>query len=229
MFLRKDNGRTDGKRGRLTSLGLAWVLAGTLAWPVAASGWTSFRSVSRPSGGWWQPSWSGGIYTRPAPAPAPAPNPAPSPAPAPQQPEPAPAPRPVPPGTDSAVLTSDEAYLVQAINAARTSAGRAALTVDARLVRLARLKAQEMLEQGYFSHYSPTYGSPYEMLQSFGIAYRYAGENIARASNVQVAHEALMQSEGHRANILSSAYTLVGVGVASSGYRVVVVELFMRP
>ena len=77
-----------------------------------------------------------------------------------------------------------------------------------------------MHDQGYFSHTSPTYGSPFDMMRAFGVSYRTAGENIAMGYATPAAVvEAWMNSEGHRANILSANYTTLGVGyVADGGY-----------
>ena len=79
--------------------------------------------------------------------------------------------------------------------------GLAPLQVDMELVRLARLKSQDMIEHNYFSHQSPTYGSPFDMMRAAGITYRLAGENLAGAPTVERAHTSLMNSSGHRANI----------------------------
>ena len=99
-------------------------------------------------------------------------------------------------------------------------AGLAALTLDETLCGYARVKSQDMHDQGYFSHTSPTYGSPFDMMRAFGVSYRTAGENIAMGYATPAAVvEAWMNSEGHRANILSANYTTLGVGyVADGGY-----------
>jgi uncharacterized protein YkwD len=76
-----------------------------------------------------------------------------------------------------------------------------------------------MRDHKYFSHTSPTYGTPFQMIKSFGITYRSAGENIARGQTTpQKVVDAWMNSSGHRANILNSSYTHIGVGYASSGH-----------
>ena len=70
-----------------------------------------------------------------------------------------------------------------------------------------------MRDQGYFSHTSPTYGSPFSMMQSLGITYRSAGENIAKGyATAEAVVNAWMASDGHRANILSTRYTSMGIG-----------------
>lgn len=87
-----------------------------------------------------------------------------------------------------------------------------------------------MLQNNYFGHTSPTYGSPFEMLKKFGFKYSYAGENLAGASTVDSAHVNLMNSDGHRRNMLSSNFTEVGIGVVDGGpYGKIFVQIFMQP
>lgn len=126
----------------------------------------------------------------------------------------------------SAASTSDSASGVLAyeqqvarlVNAARSRSGLPALALRAELCRFARVKSQDMLENGYFSHTSPTYGSPFAMMQSFGVAYAHAGENIAMGySSPEAVFNAWMQSQSHRANILSASYSALGVGYVSVG------------
>ena len=76
-----------------------------------------------------------------------------------------------------------------------------------------------MRDNKYFSHTSPTYGTPFQMIKSFGITYRSAGENIARGQTTpKKVVDAWMNSSGHRANILNASYTHIGVGYASYGH-----------
>ncbi|GGE67414.1 CAP domain-containing protein [Priestia taiwanensis] len=89
---------------------------------------------------------------------------------------------------------------------------------DATLNRCAHVKAADMRDANYFSHTSPTYGSPFDMLRQFGVQYRQAAENIAAGQ--QTAEEVVkswMQSSGHRANILNASYTHIGIGYAKGG------------
>ncbi len=113
-----------------------------------------------------------------------------------------------------------EQQVVTLVNAERAKYGLAALTLDETLCGCARVKSQDMHDQGYFSHTSPTYGSPFDMMRAFGVSYRTAGENIAMGYATPAAVvDAWMNSEGHRANILSANYTMLGVGyVADGGY-----------
>jgi len=70
-----------------------------------------------------------------------------------------------------------------------------------------------MIDNKYFAHDSPTYGSPFEMMKQFGITYRYAAENLALHPSVESAHQGLMNSPGHRANILNPNLTEIGIGI----------------
>ncbi len=125
-------------------------------------------------------------------------------------------------------LTADEQEVFNLINQKRISAGLPALSINQELQNVARIKAQDMVNNGYFSHTSPTYGSPFEMIKNFGITYKAAGENIAGNSSNSGAVEAWMNSEGHRANILSNSFNYTGVAVVSSPtYGKVYVQMFI--
>ncbi|HQD42359.1 MAG TPA: CAP domain-containing protein [Bacillota bacterium] len=124
-------------------------------------------------------------------------------------------------------LNAQEREMVEYVNQERAKAGRAQLQVDLDLARVARIKSQDMVDNGYFDHNSPTYGSPFEMMRSFGISYRAAGENIAKNRSVIGAHTALMNSEGHRANILNPNFTHMGIGIVENGGMVTVTQMFI--
>lgn len=125
-------------------------------------------------------------------------------------------------------LTADEQETFDLINAKRTSAGLQALKIDPEVQNVARAKAQDMVNNNYFSHTSPTYGSPFDMLKSYGIKYKTAGENIAGNSSNQGAVNAWMNSEGHKANILNSNYNYTGLGVVNSPkYGKIYVQMFI--
>ncbi len=158
--------------------------------------------------------------SRPQPEPAPRPQPAPEPQP---QPEPQPDPQ-TGPGNG---LTVDEQQMINLVNQERARRGLAPLKVNLDVVKVARLKARDMVENNYFSHTSPTYGSPFDMLRQLGISYRYAGENLAGAPTVEIAHQNLMNSPGHRANILNPNFKEIGIGVVSSSrYGKIFVQMF---
>lgn len=115
------------------------------------------------------------------------------------------------------ISTADEQAMLNLINKERAAKGLKPLALDDKLTQIARMKAQDMIDKNYFSHQSPTYGSPFDMMKNNGITYRYAGENLAGAPDVNTAHTNLMNSPTHRANILSDKYTRVGIGVVSGG------------
>ena len=120
-----------------------------------------------------------------------------------------------------------EEEVVRLVNVERANASLAPLEIDWELARVAKAKSQDMVDKNYFSHTSPTYGSPFDMMKQFGIKYSAAGENIAKGqtSAAQVV-EAWMNSEGHRANIMSSDYTHIGVGYVAQGHHWT--QMFMK-
>lgn len=121
------------------------------------------------------------------------------------------------PTADSSV-TAYEAEVVRLVNSERAKKGLKPLSHNWELSRVARYKSEDMKNKGYFSHTSPTYGSPFQMIKSFGITYRTAGENIAKGyPTPQAVVDGWMNSSGHRANIMNSSFTEIGVGYVSSG------------
>ncbi|EIT85792.1 hypothetical protein A374_08154 [Fictibacillus macauensis ZFHKF-1] len=114
-------------------------------------------------------------------------------------------------------LTADEKQMLNSVNKERAKAGVKPLVADMKLTKMARVKAQDMISNNYFDHNSPKYGSPFDMMKKFGITYRTAGENLAGNATVAKAHTALMNSAGHRANILKAGYTKVGIGIIKGG------------
>ena len=121
------------------------------------------------------------------------------------------------PANDFAVL-SYEKEVIRLINEIRVQNGLKELTYNWELSRVARYKSQDMKDNRYFSHTSPVYGSPFQMIRNFGITYRSAGENIARGqTSPQAGVNAWMNSSGHRANILNASFTQIGVGYVADG------------
>ncbi|KJS67808.1 MAG: sporulation protein [Peptococcaceae bacterium BICA1-7] len=133
------------------------------------------------------------------------------------------------PGTgNTAGLTADEQNMLNMVNSERSKNGLAPLKANLKLTGVARLKAKDMIDKNYFSHTSPTYGSPFDMMRQYGITYRTAGENLAGAPSVNSAHTNLMNSPGHRANILNSSFKEVGIGVVNGGpYGKMFVQMFI--
>nr|WP_306298917.1 CAP domain-containing protein [Bacillus sp. OV166] len=115
-------------------------------------------------------------------------------------------------------LSAYEQKVVDLTNQERAKNGLPALKVDVTLSKMAHEKSRDMSANGYFSHTSPTYGSPFDMMKKYGITYRYAGENIAMGQRTpEEVVKAWMNSEGHRKNILSPNYNYIGVGYVSQG------------
>ncbi len=133
------------------------------------------------------------------------------------------------PSLSSTKVYEDE--VLRLVNVERAKNGLSALKADWQLSRVARYKSQDMINKGYFSHTSPTYGSPFKMMESFGIRFSSAGENIAYGQRTPAeVMKGWMNSPGHRANILSPSYTHIGVGLAktSSGVNYWT-QMFIKP
>lgn len=124
-----------------------------------------------------------------------------------------------------------ESEVVRLVNIERSKHGLAALKENWELSRVARYKSADMAAKNYFSHTSPTYGSPFRMMESFGIKYSSAGENIAMGQRTpQEVMNAWMNSPGHRANILSPSYTQIGVGFAKNqSGKAYWTQMFIKP
>ena len=115
-------------------------------------------------------------------------------------------------------VLSYESEVIRLVNEVRRENGLKALTANWELSRVARYKSQDMLNKGYFSHTSPTYGTPFQMIKAFGLSFRTAGENIAMGyPTPQAVVNGWMNSSGHRANILNASYTQIGVGYVAQG------------
>jgi len=129
----------------------------------------------------------------------------------------------------SAFPSMQERTAGKLLNSDRSAYGLPALTLDPELCRIARIKSQDMRDNQYFAHTSPTYGDIREMLDRFGYSYAAAGENIAHHATVEKSQAALISSPGHRANILSRSFTRVGIGIAQdkNGY-VYLTQIFCR-
>ena len=125
-------------------------------------------------------------------------------------------------------LTQEELELLLLINEEREKNNLAPLIIDESIQNIARLKAKDIVDNNYFSHISPTYGSPFEMLKSNNISYKTASENIAGNSNVTKALEAWLNSESHKNNILNNDYNYTGIAVVDSiAYGKIIVEFFI--
>jgi uncharacterized protein YkwD len=126
-----------------------------------------------------------------------------------------PAPKPIPTPSASG-LTADEQQAFRLLNADRVANGLPALRNDSRLNSVAEAYAKDMIKRGFFAHNNPEGQTPFDRMRAAGISYVYAGENIAINQSPSAAETAFMSSPGHRANILNSHYTDVGLGVGYS-------------
>ncbi|AOT69681.1 SafA/ExsA family spore coat assembly protein [Geosporobacter ferrireducens] len=124
-----------------------------------------------------------------------------------------------------------EQEVVRLVNVERGKYGLKPLTENAALSNVARTKSVDMRDKGYFSHTSPTYGSPFDMMKKFGITYSYAGENIAMGQKTpEEVMKGWMNSPGHRKNILSENFTQIGVGYTVSGNGTTYwTQMFIKP
>lgn len=121
------------------------------------------------------------------------------------------------PEVDAKVLQY-EAEVIRLVNDIRKQNGLSPLTANWELSRVARYKSQDMVDNRYFAHNSPTYGTPFEMMRAFGLSFRTAGENIAYGyATPQKVVDGWMNSSGHRANILNASYKQIGVGYVAKG------------
>ncbi len=132
---------------------------------------------------------------------------------------------------NAAPLSAQEQEVFRLVNAERAKAGLPALSYNWQLARVARYKSQDMINKNYFSHTSPTYGSPFTMMQSFGLKFSAAAENIAKGQRTPAeVMNAWMNSSGHRANILSRSVTQIGVGAAKSQSGTLYwTQMFIKP
>lgn len=139
--------------------------------------------------------------------------------------------KPAAPAESNAAAGSYELQVVDLVNKERAAQGLPALKYNAELSKVAEAKAADLRDKNYFSHTSPTYGSPFDMMKAFGIKYTAAGENIAKGyMSPASVMDGWMNSPGHKANILNNSFTEIGVGYVSgnngTGYWV---QMFIRP
>ncbi|HBF5909902.1 CAP domain-containing protein [Clostridioides difficile] len=132
-------------------------------------------------------------------------------------------------GSTSENFSAYQKEVVDLVNVERAKAGLNPLTLDSSISNVATKKSQDMIDNNYFSHNSPTYGSPFDMLKKFGISYNTAGENIAMGQKTpKEVVNAWMNSEGHRKNIMNPNFSKIGVGVAQkSGGSIYWTQIFV--
>lgn len=125
-------------------------------------------------------------------------------------------------------LNDEEILLLRKANEERIKYGLPQFSINLKLVELARIKSNEMFEENYFGHISPTYGTALDMIKRSGISARVMGaENIAKAKSVLRIHNLFMSSKEHRENILNPLHDTIGVGVVKNNYGVFATQLFL--
>ncbi len=132
---------------------------------------------------------------------------------------------------EAAPLKTLENAVFELVNKERVKAGLQPLTYNWQAARVARIKSQDMIDSKYFNHISPSYGSPFKMLESFGLRFSAAAENIAMGQrSAQEVMNSWMNSAGHKANILSKSVTQIGVGAAKNASGTIYfTQLFIKP
>ena len=133
----------------------------------------------------------------------------------------------------NSTLIGNEGEVVNLVNNERQKKGLQALTINNDLSNVARTKSQDMANKNYFSHNSPTYGSPFQMMKSFGIKYSTAAENLAYSqgqTSVSQIFNGWMNSQGHKKNILNSEFTQTGIGIVKNSQgKVYWTQMFIKP
>ncbi|HYY97703.1 MAG TPA: CvpA family protein [Pyrinomonadaceae bacterium] len=121
-----------------------------------------------------------------------------------------------------------EAQMLEMVNRERAAAGLKPLAPDPELTEVARAHSADMFARGYFAHVSPEGLSPFDRMKEAGVTFRTAGENLALAPTLQLAHTGLMNSPGHRANILRPEFGRLGIGIMDGGFRGIMVSQEFR-
>lgn len=120
-----------------------------------------------------------------------------------------------------------EDQMLVLVNKDRKRAGLNPLIKDTEIRVVARLHSKDMFQKGYFSHFSLDNKTPFDRMRALNIEYRTAGENLALAQTVEIAHQGLMKSKGHRENILNTKFNRVGIGIMDGGiYGLMVTQNF---
>ncbi len=120
-----------------------------------------------------------------------------------------------------------ETQMIGLVNKERVSHGLQALTYDPVLRNVGRGHSADMFKRGYFAHNSPEGENVADRAETAGVDYQVIGENLAYAPTLALAHNGLMNSPGHRANILSTDYHKIGIGVQDGGvYGLMITQVF---
>jgi len=121
-----------------------------------------------------------------------------------------------------------EAKMLEMVNRERSAAGLKPLAADPELTEVARRHSADMFARGYFSHFTPEGRSPFDRMRAANVRFLTAGENLALAPTLPIAHTGLMNSPGHRANILRPSFGRVGIGIMDGGRRGLMVSQEFR-
>lgn len=111
-----------------------------------------------------------------------------------------------------------EAKMLEMVNKERTARGLKPLAADPEMTLVARAHSQDMFAKGYFSHYTPDGKDPFQRMREKNVQFYNAGENLALAQTVEIAHTNLMNSPGHKANILRPEFGRLGIGILDGGF-----------
>ncbi len=125
-------------------------------------------------------------------------------------------------------LTTQEQALLDLMNVERARLHLSPLVVDPKLVELARMKSKDLVDHGVFSHDSPAYGAPRDMLKAAGVKTSFMGENLAGGSSAPETLMMWMESQGHRNNVLNPAFTHAGVGICAGPDDTITVVIFIK-
>ncbi len=121
-----------------------------------------------------------------------------------------------------------ELRMIELVNQERQKQGRVPYLMSHEMMRSSEEKALDMAENNYFAHTSPSGETPFDVMRRAGVQFSTAGENIARGGSVESLHNALMNSSGHRANILSTSYTHIGIGIIERNGTLWVAQHFAK-
>jgi uncharacterized protein YkwD len=121
-----------------------------------------------------------------------------------------------------------EAQMLELVNRERIAAGLRPLAPDPELTQVARRHSADMFARGYFAHVTPEGRDPFGRMREAGVRFLAAGENLALAPTLQIAHTGLMNSPGHRANILNPQFGRVGIGIVDGGIHGLMVSQEFR-
>jgi len=130
--------------------------------------------------------------------------------------------------TQGVEITAEEKTLLDLMNSERAKLGLSPLALDSKLVELTRMKSKDLADHGVYSHDSPTYGSPRDMLKAAGVKMSFMGENLAGGSSAPETLAMWMESQGHKNNILNPAFTHAGVGIYAGSGDTITVVIFVK-